>query len=209
MKEKSRAALYTQVLVVTFAGGLSAGCVPVNQQYQRVEVADAKYLQGLCGGSGPPNWTYYPYHGIFISVSLSPLQIGLHYPAGTTVSLDGDVLTISGAHQSGPIQLTALLTPAIHGALGNGVPEEFDGMSDPLDPGRKSGYHRSAKGSDSIWASFIGRDVQSPNHLFRVPTDLDGAKVTIPPITINGQKYGPEELLVIRKKYSGIVPINC
>src|SRR5271155_5853462 len=108
VSSKRRRAI-SRALVAVLVCGLYPGCVPVSEQYQRVEVADAVYLQGLCGGSGPPNWTYFPLHGIFISVSLSPLQLGLHYPAGTNVTLDGDAVTISGWLRSEPIQLTAHL----------------------------------------------------------------------------------------------------
>jgi hypothetical protein len=209
VRSKRRPAIYTRTFVAVVACGLNTGCVPVNEQYQRVEVADAVYLQGLCGGSGPPDWTYYPFHGIFISVSLTPLQLGLHYTVGTTVTLDGDAATINGWRKSEPIQLTAHLTPAIHAALGNGVPEEFDAMTDPMDPGRRSGYHRSSKGSDLVWANFIARDAHAPNRIFPMPRDLERTKILIPPITINGQKYEPQELSIIRKKYTGIIPINC
>ena len=209
VRSSRRSAICTRVLIPVVACGLYSGCVPVNEQYQRVEVADAVYLQGLCGDSGPPNWAYYPFHGIFISVSLTPLQLGLHYPAGTTVTLDGDTITIRGSRQHELIQLTGHLTPAIHTALGNAAPEDFDDMSDPLDPTGKSAYHRSSKNRGLVWANFIARDVHAPNRIFPMPKDLEHAKILIPSITINGQKFDPQELSIMRKKYTGITPINC
>jgi hypothetical protein len=204
-----RPALFTRAFATLVTCYLSSGCVPVNEHYQRAEAPDAVYLQGLCGGSGAPNWTYYPFHGIFISVSLSPLQLGLHYPEGTTVELDGDTVTINGWRQNEPIQLAVHLSPAIHAALGNGAPEEFDAMSDPMDPGAKSGYHRSSKGLGLIWANFMARDVNTPNRTVPIPFDLERAKIVIPAMTINGQRYESQELVIVHKKYSGIVPVNC
>jgi len=205
----SRAAPFTLAFATLVTCYFSSGCVPVSEHYQRAEAPDAVYLQGLCGGSGVPNWTYYPFHGIFVSVSLSPLQLGLHYPAGTSVELDGDTVTISALRQSEPIQLTVHLSPAPHAALGNGAPEEFDAMTDPMDPGGKSGYHRSSKGRDLTWAYFVGRDINPPNRIVPLPVDLERAKIAIPAITINGQTYESQELSIVRKKYVGITPINC
>jgi hypothetical protein len=205
----SRSAPFTLAFATLVTCYFCSGCVPVSEHYQRAEAPEAVYLQGLCGGSGAPNWTYYPFHGIFISVSLSPLQLGLHYQAGTTVEFDGDTVTISGLRQNEPIQLTVHLSPAPHAALGNGAPEEFDAMTDPMDPGGKSGYHRSSKGLGLIWANFMARDVNTPNRSVRVPIDMERAKIVIPAMTINGQRYESQELVIVRKKYSGVVPINC
>jgi hypothetical protein len=209
MKILNRSALFTRAFATLVTCYLSSGCVPISEQYQRAEVPDAVYLQGLCGGSGAPNWTYYPFHGIFISVSLSPLQLGLHYPPGTTVELDGDIVTFGGWRQNEPIQLAVHLSPAIHAALGNGAPEEFDAMTDPMNPGGKSGYHRSSKGLGLVWANFIARDANTPNRIVPIPVDLERAKIVIPAMTINGQRYESQELVIVRKKYSGLVPVNC
>jgi hypothetical protein len=178
----SRLGALTGPFAALMACCLFSGCVPVSEHYQRAEAPDAAYLQGLCGGSGAPNWAYYPFHGIFVSVSLSPLQVGLHYPPGTTVRFERDALTISGW---------------------------FDAMLDPMAPSRKSGYHRSSKGRGLTWANFIGRDINEPNRIVTVPMDLERAKIVIPAMTINGQTYESQELSIVRKKYSGIIPVNC
>lgn len=209
IRVKRRGADCTKALIALLACSLAAGCVPLSEHYQRVEVADATYLQGLCGASGPPDWAYYPFHGIFISVSLAPLQLGLHYPQGTTVTLDGDIATITGLRQNEPIKWSTLLTPAKHAALGNDAPEEFDAAIDPLDPSGKSAYHRSSKGLGFTWANFIGRDPHAPNRVQPTPKDLEGAKIVIPPIMINGQKYQSQQLPIIRKSYTGVMPVNC
>lgn len=209
MGSQHRWAIYTRAFATLLVCCFYSGCVPVNEHYQRAEVAGAAYLQGLCGGSGAANWTYYPFHGIFISVSLSPLQLGLHYSPGTTVELDSNAVTIIGWRQSEPIQWVAQLSPALHAALGNSAPEEFDAMADPMDPSGKSGYHRSSKGSGLIWANFIAHDVNIPNRVVIVPMDLEHAKIVIPPMSINGQKYDSQELSITRKEYVGVTPINC
>jgi hypothetical protein len=186
-----------------------SGCIPVSMHYQRVEEPQAAYLQGLCGGSGPPNWAYYPYHGIFNSVSLSPVQVGLHYPHGTTVRFESDALAITGSRNNKPVAIAVKLTAAVHAALGNSAPEQFDGMMDPMDPTRKSGYHRSSKDGDQTWANFIGRDADNPDRTVLVPMDLEHVKIVIPAMTINGQTYQSQELSIERKTYTGIIPVNC
>jgi hypothetical protein len=171
-----------------------------------VEAPDAVYLQGLCGGFGAPNYAYYPYHGIFVSVNLSPLQLGLHYKTGTTVALHDDAVTISGWRENDPFQLVIHLSPAQHYALGNATPEKFCAMADPMNPGRKS---CPSDGRNMTWAYFLGRDINPPNRSVSVPTDLERAKIVIPAITIDGQTYESQELSIVRKKYVGITPVNC
>jgi hypothetical protein len=205
----SRLGALTGPFVLLMACCLFSGCVPVSEHYQRAEAPDAAYLQGLCGGSGAPNWAYYPFHGIFVSVSLSPLQVGLHYPPETTVQFESDALTISGWRENRPVTISAQLSAAVHAALGNSAPEEFDAMLDPMAASGKSGYRRSSKGRGLTWANFIGRDINEPSRIVPVPMDLERAKIVIPAMKINGQMYEPQELPIVRKKYSGIIPVNC
>ena len=65
------------------------------------------------------------------------------------------------------------------------------------------------KGRSLTWANFIGRDINEPNRIVTVPMDLERAKIVIPAMTINGQTYESQELSIVRKKYSGIIPVNC
>jgi hypothetical protein len=181
----------------------------MSMQYQRPEAPDAVYLQGLCGGSGAPNWAYYPFHGIFISVSLRPMSIGLHYPPGTTAQLDDNEVSLSGWRQNELVTLTIHLAPALHNSMGNSTPEELDAMADPMNPNAKPYTSRSSKGRGLIWANFLGVNVDTPNRVLTVPQDLDRAKIVIPAITINGQAYGPQELPVMHKQYVGVMPVNC
>jgi hypothetical protein len=186
-----------------------SGCVPVSQHYERAEAPDAVYLQGLCGGSGPPNWAYYPFHGIFVSVTLSPLQVGLHYPPGTTVSLEGSALTITGWRENMFVTMPAQLSAAVHDVFGNTAPEQFDAMVDPLAVNGRSGYRRSSAGRGMIWANFIGRDPNAPSRSVTVPTDLERAKIVIPSMTVNGRAYPSQELSIVNRMYRGIIPVNC
>jgi len=82
-------------------------------------------------------------------------------------------------------------------------------MLDPMAASGKSGYRRSSKGRGLTWANFIGRDINEPSRIVPVPMDLERAKIVIPAMKINGQMYEPQELPIVRKKYSGIIPVNC
>jgi hypothetical protein len=186
-----------------------SGCAPYWEHYQRVEAPEAIYLRSFCGGFGPPEYVYYPYHGIHISVSLSPLQLGLHYPAGTTVTLNGDTVAISGTRQNEPIELVRHLSQASHGTLGNATPGNFCAMTDPMDPEGRHGYRCPSNGHDLTWSYFIGRDIDAPNQIVAAPTNLEHAKIRIPAVTINGHTYESQELSIVGKKFVGIVPINC
>lgn len=186
-----------------------SGCVPVSQHYERAEAPDAVYLQGLCGGSGPPNWAYYPFHGIFVSVALSPLQVGLHYPPETTVSFESNALTITGWRDNMLVTIPAQLSAAVHDVFGNSAPEQFDAMFDPLAANGRSGYRRSSAGRGLVWANFIGRDTNAPSRSVTIPMDLERAKIVIPAMTINGQAYPSQELSIVNRMYRGIIPVNC
>jgi hypothetical protein len=188
---------------------LSSGCVPIVQHYERAETADARYLQGLCGGYGPADWTYYPFHDILISVSLSPIRLGLHYPTGTTVELDSNEVAINGSRLGTSIHLIYQLSPALHAALGNSAPWQLDSMADPMDPAGRYGYRRTRKGRDFTRANFLAHEATTPGHSVAVPHDLEEATIAIPAMTINGQKYGPQKLTITRKNYVGVVPVNC
>ncbi len=187
----------------------SSGCVPWHERYDRVELPNASYIKGLCGGYGPPNWTYYPFADIFISVTLSPLQIGLHYPVGTAAHLDGDTIEIRGVRGAEAVDVIADLRLVIHGALGSATPGRFDGMSDPADPTRTPRYHRSSKGRGIIWESFLAFDKEKPDREAAVPDKLEHGVLVIPPMTINGHSYGAQQLPILHRAYTGIYPINC
>jgi hypothetical protein len=196
-----------RALALLLVSALSSGCVPIVQHYERAETADARYLQGLCGGYGPADWTYYPFHGIFISVTVSPIHLGLHYPTSTTVELDSDELMINGSRQGTSIHLIYRLRPALHAAVG--APWRFDAMADPMDPAGRYGYHRRSKGRDFTWANFLAHEAAPPDRVVAAPHDLEGATIVIPAMTINGQKYGSQELPITRKNYLGVIPVNC
>jgi hypothetical protein len=182
-----------------------AGCVPIFQSYQRVDVADAHYLHGICGSYGPRDWAYFPFHGIYLSLSLSSLEFGLHYPKTTTVELDSNEVTVGGLHNGAPAKWAAKLVPVRHGGLGSDPPE-FAYMVDPI---TSTTDHRTRKESDMIWASYSIRDQNLANRLVAIPQDLESETIRIPAMTINGTKYESQELTIVRKKYSGVIPVNC
>lgn len=170
----------------------------MHESYDRVEVANATYLKGLCGGSGPPNWTYYPFNGIYISVSLyGGVQIGLHYPVGATGHLDTDTIEIRGSRGGKPVNLIADLHPADHWAGGHVAPQSFNASIDPINP--KSCC--ATTGNGFIWASYRAT--------IGIPEDLERGILVIPAITVDGRHYGPQELSIVHRAYTGIYPINC
>jgi hypothetical protein len=111
----------------------------------------AVYYRSMCGGFGPRDYAYYPYHGIYISVDLSPLQLGLHYPAGTTVALNGHTVKIRGMRQTEPVEVVKHLVPGMHASLGNATPGEFCAMDDPMDPERRGILIRIIISSGCRW----------------------------------------------------------
>jgi hypothetical protein len=125
------------------------------------------------------------------------------------VSLDDDAVTIRGMRQNEPIEIVQHLVPAVHGALGNSTPGEFCAMTDPLDPLGKSGYSCPSRGTQLIWAYYIRHGLTSTNPTVRVPSDLEQARITIPAMTINGQRYEAQELSIVGAEFVGIEPLNC
>jgi hypothetical protein len=181
------------------------GCVPIFESYQRVDVVDARYLHGICASYGPRDLAYFPFHGIFLSLSLSSLQFGLHYSKTTTVELASDEVTVVGSRHGAPASWSAKLVPIMHGGLGTDPPE-FAYMIDPI---TSTTDHRTQKEPDTIWASYSIRDRNLPNRIVAIPRDMEPATIRIPAMTINGTKYEPQELTIVRKKYSGVIPVNC
>jgi hypothetical protein len=187
-----------------------AGCVPAREHYQRVEVPGATYLQGLCGYFGAPDWTYYPFNGIFISVALSPdIQVGLHYPVGTTARFDSTTIEIKELSGTEAVDVVGDLRPAIHAAMGNAAPERFDASFDPQDPNGLHGYRRTSEGRGFVWESFRARDQGTPERSLNVPRKLVHGVLIIPAITVNGRTYGPQVLPILNRVYMGILPVNC
>jgi hypothetical protein len=108
------------------------------------------------------------------------LQLGLHYPAGTTVALSGDTVTIRGSRRNEPIEYVQHLRQVSHGTLGNATPGEFCAMTDPMDPEGWHGYRCPSSGHDLTWSYFLGRDP-----IVALPTNLERAKIVILAVTIN------------------------
>jgi hypothetical protein len=125
---------------------------------------------------------------------LSPLQLGLYYPAGTTVTLGSDTVTIRGMKQNEPIELVKHVIPASHGTLGNATPGQFCAMDDPMDPERRHGYRCPSHGPELTWSYFVGRDLGVPTQIVGVPAKLERATIIIPAVTINGHTYESQEL---------------
>lgn len=184
---------------------LLTGCVPIYQRYQRVEVADASYLYGTCRSYGPRDWAYIPLNGIFVSLSLTTPEFGVHYPKETTVILDSDEITVTGSRNGLPVTWRATLVPNRHGGF-QSDPVEFDYMIDPI----TLRSTRPTQGKPEIvWASYRMVDPGSPNHIVQVPQDLEQAVVSVPAMTINNTKFKATDLSIVHRKFVGVIPVNC
>jgi hypothetical protein len=113
---------------------LLTACVPLSTTYERIDAPDAKYFKSICHASfGPPSTVYYPFHGIYISLSYTFATLGLHIPEGMTVQLIDNTITVNGVSKSGPVQATVHFKARPRGANGNGDPPEF-AVSAPFTP---------------------------------------------------------------------------
>jgi hypothetical protein len=130
-------------------------------------------------------------------------------PRDDTVEPDTYQLTISGSRHGVPTRLVLKLTPTIHGGWGSGAPTELADMADPTNPTARNSYRRTRKEQDIVWASYSARDPISPNRIVGIPQDLEHATIRIPAMTINGTKYDSQDLIIVRKKYVGVIPVNC
>ena len=186
-----------------------AGCVPDFSTYNRPEIPQARYFPDGCDGFGARSVAYYPFHGIYISLSIDPVSVGLHIPAGTTAKLDGDTVVISAATERGPLEIHTRLKAAPHGSVGNIDPDEFRGLPDPYTP--DAGSRPLIGGSKEgrlIWYLFIGMGKDRPNQLQLVPIAFGGT-IELPPITVNDRHYPAQVLPFTRKRHVGIQPVNC
>lgn len=202
-----------RVLLAVLAYILLHGCVPTVSKYQKIDAVGARYFHNLCHGpSGPPSIVYYPYHGIFISLDITwGIALGLHLPAGTEAYLDGNTIRIAGLTETGSVDVSLPLRAARQGSLGNGAPPEFRGLPDPFSSREHFGPLAGASESGHhIWYSFISESVSEPVHVLAAPEGLLRGTVELPPMTINGEHYGPQTLHFERRTHGEIVsPVNC
>ena len=184
----------------------------MRSSYKHIEVAGARYFKNNCYASiGPPSVAYYPFHGIFISLDLTySIALGLHLPAGTIVTLNGNTVRIVGSSDSGPIEATIPIRAAPHGSLGNGDPREFSMLRDPFTGRDNFGPLTGNTQHDSYqWYLFISETDQTPPRIIQTPRGLIRGTVELPSITINGQSYEVQSVPFEQRVHIEISPINC
>lgn len=207
----NRQAILSALSLIAYLG--SSGCVPWRYTYAYIDAPGARYFKQNCYTTvGAPSVAYYPYHGIFISLDVTgTLALGLHLPAGTTVTLNGNAVRIVGSADSGPIDVTIPLRAARHDSRRNGKPGEFFGMPDPFTSADNLGPLAGDTDDQGrhLWYLFISETTESPAHFIFTPHGLIRGTIELPSISINGQTYNAESLPFERRFHSEISPINC
>lgn len=166
-------------------GLLLSGCTVGFWNYQQIAAPDAQYIQVNCNGrDGPPKLAYYPFHGIYIGIAVSPLDLRLRTPRGVHAHLDGDSVLISGHTDKGTLDLTLKLKTRI---------QESDAGS--LAEARFEERH------DSSWQPGV------PTADAQIDTMSTGT-VQLPPITIDGMTWPAQTLPFTRKIYSEVMKNN-
>jgi hypothetical protein len=184
------------------------------EHYLRIEAPEARYFDSSCHGSvGPPSVVYYPYHGLFISLKITDdVALGVHLPAGVTAQLDGNRVRISGMTDHGPVNVDLPIRAARQGSVGTVHPWEFSGLPDPFSSADHFGpLVGASRDGHYVWYFFVGETnpSQGPQGLITTPRGLLRGTVELPPMTINGQHYGPQMLLFERRAHAEVSPVNC
>jgi len=202
----------TYTILLLFAHG----CAPISGNYNRIEAPDAVYFGRSCGGSvAPQSIVYFPYHGIFISMGMSPwIRFGIHLPAGTTAEVLGRTVRIYGETDAGPVHFMAQIKPTSIGSFGSSNPPEFMAFYAETYKNVVENYFGpfdgASKGDRHIWHLFSAFDEsQSPRRLIVVPPGLVGGILELPALSVNGQKFDPVKLRFNRDSYRALAPINC
>jgi hypothetical protein len=193
--------------VLVFCSFLLSGCVPYVSDYQKVEAPNAVYFNANCGG-GPASIAYYPFHGIYISIDANSSRIGLHIPPGVVVQLNGTTMEITGVIGGALYQSTIDLEAEKRGTGSSGSPPQFYVLSDPYTT--KDNFGPLEGGGDGQyirWYSYTakGHDYRNP----AVSKALTEGTITIPALTIDGERFDVQRLTFKRETSVGLVAVNC
>jgi hypothetical protein len=195
----------TLALITTLSVSMGA-CVPHVTTYLRATAPEAVYLNSVCRGAfGPGSITYYPYHGIFISVELSDspgeAYVAFHIPAGSVVQLNGTSIQIQDLSRSDSPHFSINLRAVRHGNP-RGPRGFFSLRPDPYTSPDNFGP-LSGDGTDgtSLWYQYATDG--------SIPKDMLDGSLTLPPLTIDGHRYEGQTLTFTREKYVGVSPVNC
>jgi hypothetical protein len=200
-----RAVRRAAVLLALPASALLASCTVGFWNYQRIEAPEADHLQARCQGkSGPPELTYYPFHGIFISLALDPLQLGLHVPRGMTAALDGNSLLISGPDGSGRT-LSVRLKAARHQVMADDDPAAFSVAPDPYTaPDGFGSLQGGSRDGFAVWYLFdedVGARAPDAPDPAEFLDHLKSGTLQLPAITLNGRTWPAQVLPFTRTSY--------
>lgn len=191
-----------------------AGCMLlINAHYVSVEAPNAEYLRSACNGTaGFPDIAYYPFHGIFISLQLYPVLIGIHVPDHNVVHLGDDIVVIRGRSPHGLVNMVVHVKVSPHDVFGANWPREF-GRMDPFQEGRTTTLGPLEGGGSAygsyLWYLFVGTNQDKSKAFISAPGDMTTGTITLPSITVNGMRYPRQTLRFVKKAYSGITSVNC
>jgi hypothetical protein len=172
-------------LVAASAVALS-GCTVGFWSYQQIAAPEAQYIQVDCNGhDGPPKLAYYPFHGIFIAVAVSPLDLRLRTPRGVHAHLDADSVVVSGHTDRGNVDLTLHLKTAAQSSDGGSLAEVR--FEERHDGNSQSGTPSSEAQIDSMATGTIA----------------------LPPITIDNTSWPAQTLPFTRKVYTQVMKPNA
>jgi hypothetical protein len=164
---------------------LLSGCTVGFWNYQQIAAPDAQYIQVNCNGSdGPPKLAYYPFHGIYIGIAVSPLDLRLRTPRGVHAHLDGDTVVVSGHTDKGNLDLTLKLKTAAQSSDAGSLAEV-----------------RYEERHESSWQPGV------PTSDAQIDTMTMGT-VQLPPITIDTLTWPAQTLPFTRKVYSEVMQPN-
>jgi hypothetical protein len=164
---------------------LLSGCTVGFWSYQQIVAPDAQYIQVNCNGrDGPPKLAYYAFHGIYIGIAVSPLDLRLRTPRGVHAHLDGDSVVISGHSDKGNLDLTLNLKTAAQASDAGSLAEVR--------------YEERHEGS---WQPGV------PTSDAQIDTMTMGT-VQLPPITIDTMTWPAQTLPFTRKVYTEVMQTN-
>jgi len=164
---------------------LLSGCTVGFWSYQQIAAPDAQYIQVNCNGrDGPPKLAYYPFHGIYIGIAVSPLDLRLRTPRGVHAHLDGESVVVSGHTDKGNLDLTLKLKTAAQSSDAGSLAEV-----------------RYEERHESSWQPGV------PTSDAQIDTMTLGT-VQLPPITIDTTTWPAQTLPFTRKVYTEVMQPN-
>ncbi len=164
---------------------LLSGCTVGFWSYQQIVVPEAEYIQVNCNGrGGPPKLAYYPFHGIYIGIAVSPLDLRLRTPRGVHAHLDADSVLVSGHTDQGNVDLTLKVKTAAQAS----------------DAGSLAEVRFEERHEGSWQPGVLSSDAQIDK--------MTSGTVQLPPITIDTTSWPAQTLPFTRKVYPEVMKAN-